>query len=154
PIAMSPFMPSAIPNGGRSGSMHAAHMSGKGFTTWGAGMGLDLNHPGGGTRASLDASKYKGVTFWAMAGAGATTSLRVNFPDKDTDPSGGTCGTKCQDHFGAVLTLSSSWTQQTIQFSDLKQQGWGTAAASFDAKSAYGVEFMVPANTTFDLWID
>lgn len=53
---------------------------------WGAGMGLDLNNPGGdaGTKGVWDGSKFTGMAFHIEPGPGATTIpatyMRVNFP--------------------------------------------------------------------------
>ncbi len=84
--------------------------------------------------------------------------FRVSLPDKDTDLSGGLCSaaagaTECYDHFGAYFSASSTWTQTTVLFSELTQQGWGNLAPTFDAKSIYDVQFGVDAGATFDLWI-
>ena len=150
------FLPSLIPSGGRGSSMHAAHTSGSGFTVWGAGMGFDLNDQGGtSTKQVYDASNFTGFTFWVMAGAGGATSVRFNVPTKATDPLGGLCSpsSKCNDHFGTTVQLTTSWTQVTIKFSSLQQLGWGTVA-TFQASQLYGVEFQFDPNKTFDLWVD
>ena len=156
PAAGSSFLPSLIPDGGRGSSTHAAHTSGSGFTVWGAGMGFDLNDAGGNTtKNTYDASQYTGFTFYVMAGAGGSTTVRFNVPTKATDPVGGICtpSTKCNDHFGETLNLTNSWTQVTVKFSDLAQQGWGTPA-TFQASQMYGVELQFDPNVNFDLWVD
>jgi hypothetical protein len=150
------FLPSLIPNGGRGSSLHAAHTSGSGFTVWGAGMGFDLNDQGGSsTKQTYDASSFTGFTFWVMAGQGGATSVRFNVPTKATDPAGNICtpAAKCNDHFGTTVNLTTSWTQVTVNFSQLQQLGWGTPA-TFQASQLYGVEFQFDPNKTFDLWVD
>jgi hypothetical protein len=150
------FLPSLIPNGGRGSSTHAAHTTGSGFTVWGAGMGFDLNDQGGSsTKQTYDASNFTGFTFWVMAGQGGATTVRFNVPTKATDPAGNLCSpaAKCNDHFGTTVQLTMSWTQVTINFSQLQQLGWGTPA-TFQASQVYGVEFQFDPNKTFDLWVD
>lgn len=153
-----PFEPSALaPTRGESA--FAAHMAGSGFTTWGAGMGFNFNDPGdgkGGTaKLAYDASAYAGIAFWAKAGAGSTTSLRVNISDKDTDPAGAVCpAAKCSDHFGKNLNITTDWALYTLKFADLTQLGWGQAVPKFDPAAVYAVQFQVAKGTTFDIRID
>jgi hypothetical protein len=49
-----PFLPSVI-TPPRGASTYAARMQGAGFTTWGAGMGLNFNDPGDGAGGSAKA---------------------------------------------------------------------------------------------------
>jgi hypothetical protein len=138
--------------GGPMGSSYAARIAGAGFTTWGAGFGVDLNDPGA-MRAPYDASAYAGLTLWAKASV--ATKLRMNLPNKDTDAMGGVCmGKACNDHFGADLDVGTDWTQFTILFTDLKQAGWSMVAVpSFDSHSIYGLQFQV-SSMPFDVWVD
>jgi hypothetical protein len=148
------FIPDTIPNGGRMGSLHAAHTSGMGFTTWGAGMGFDVNNAGM-SKQTYDASMFAGIRFWVMSQSGAM-AVRFNVADKDTDPAGGVCSpmAKCNDHFGSNLSVSSTWQQISVKFSDMKQQGWGQPANAFNPSTMYGVQFQFAPNVTFDLWVD
>jgi len=163
PVPMTPFKDSAItpprPLGDGGTSTMAAMMSGGGFTSYGAGMGFDLENPGGGAaKGTYNASTYSGVTFWAMGSAGGT--VRFNVPDKATDASGGICmgstGTsQCNDHHGHALTLTTSWQQVTFTWAQLTQQGFGYAEASLDTAHLVGMQFQVNSPTgTFDVWID
>jgi hypothetical protein len=156
PAAGGPFTPTAIP-GGRGTSMHAAHTSGSGFTTWGAGMAFDLNNAGGAgaVKGVYDASAYTGLTFWAKIDSGSG-AVRLNVADKDTDPSGGVCSpaAKCNDHYGSNLTLTTTWTEYTIAFSSLTQQGWGEVAPGFNAKQLMAIQFQSGPGVSFDVWID
>src|SRR5579883_952112 len=56
------------------------------FLQWGATVYVGLGAP-------YNASAYKGVSFWAKAGASSSTGVRIAFPDKDTDPAGASCST-------------------------------------------------------------
>ncbi len=55
------------------GSLHVTAM---GFTDWGSAMGVDfvpsvVNDAGAGVKGTYDASKYRGISFWAKAAAGS-----------------------------------------------------------------------------------
>src|SRR5262245_2987136 len=67
-------------------SVYALCVSGKNFTTWGAGTGTDLaptsGGMGAGSKQTYDASKYKGVAFWAKSNSGPV-SVRVSLKDKN-----------------------------------------------------------------------
>jgi hypothetical protein len=157
PLVMTPFTMHA---GGRDGNGYAAATSGSGFTVWGAGMGFNLKDPGDGNNGSAkvtyDASAYSGIAFWAKAGAGSTTALRVNVSDKNTDPAGGVCmpAEKCNDHFGKDIHLTEAWAFYTMNFGDLLQLGWGQASPALDPAHLYAVQFQVAKGVTFDVWLD
>src|SRR5262249_25593922 len=63
PPAGANFIPDLIPGGGQNGSTRAAHTTGSGFTTWGAGMGFDLNN-NGMTKLPYNAGAFTGISFW------------------------------------------------------------------------------------------
>jgi len=147
-------------DGGADGGVdHAAETAGSGFTNWGAGMGFDLNNQGGNSPKqtySVSGCGYTGLQFWARVGATSTTAVRLNVPDKNTDPSGGVCApaSKCNDHFGEALTLSTAWTLVTVHWTDLKQQGWGTPQEpALDTGNLVGVQFQFAPSATFELWV-
>jgi hypothetical protein len=148
--------------GGAGGSAFAARMTGKGFKTWGAGMGLDLNNPGetmggAGLKKPWDASKYKGIAFRARGNA----SIKVAVVVAGVVPTdaGGTCtpstkmGEECDDVHARTVSLSADWKEVEVPFAQLKQGGWGKKVA-FDAGTATGVYFMVGQNVDFDVAID
>jgi len=142
----------------RGASTYAVHTTGSGFTGWGAGMGFNFIGP---KMSTVDASKYKGVTFYAKG----TGSVRVNVLTKATAPEGCVCGSQpkgCFDHFSVLKTLTSGFTQFNINWADLAQQGYG-APATFDPKTLLGMNFQsLNPSTTFpsaspysvDFWID
>jgi hypothetical protein len=94
---------------------------------------------------------YGGVSFWAQG----NTSIRVMLPTTQITPAaeGGSCATNCSDAHGKVLALTGTWTQYTIPFAQLAQEGWG-AMAAFDTSSVLSIQFQVTANAVFDYWID
>lgn len=55
-----------------------------GFSQWGAAMGTDFVPKSAGHKGTYDASEYKGVSFWAKAGA-PLTGVQVSFPDVYSD---------------------------------------------------------------------
>lgn len=151
----------------RCDSMFALCMAGKGFKTWGAGMGTDLGMTAGGgdggtaMKNSYDASMYKGIQFWAKANPGSAVAVRVNFKDVNTAPEGGVCNKaetsgpeSCNDDWGKPLNLTTTWAPYTILWSELRQAGWGKASTAFDSKKAYSIQFQVSQNLDFDLCID
>jgi hypothetical protein len=119
----------------------------------------------------FDISQYKQVTFWTMAGASAgTQSLKVLFPDVNSDPRGGICGVgdagQCYDSWSYPVPgtmLTTSWSQVTINLgTDLVAQNFGHEAAAYDPHHAYGIGFQVGGPNTADsgmivradYWID
>jgi hypothetical protein len=66
------------------------HVKGMGFSMWGAAMGVDWKpRPGDGDggygdKMTYDASKYRGVAFWAKSSA-PLDGVQVSFPDIYTD---------------------------------------------------------------------
>ena len=136
--------------GGPNGSKFAAHVHGKTaksgksiYTTFGFAL---LNPKG-----NYDASKYKGISFWAK-GPG---KVRFRLPDVDTDPAGDKCS-DCYNHFGVDLFLSDKWTRYTVPFERTQMSpGWGDPAPELNRKALFGVEwgFSSP-DTEYDIWID
>jgi hypothetical protein len=136
----------------RTGSMFAANMTGSGFNVYGAGMGFDLNAVSM-KKSAYDASMFTGISFYAMAGAGGTQSVRINVLDKNTAPEGGVC-TKCDDHFGTNITLTEEWQQFTLKFNELKQQNFGDPQPAVTPSALYAIQIQVGTKVTFDVWID
>jgi hypothetical protein len=112
-----------------------------------------------GIGGPYDASKYDGISFWAKIDSGSSSGLRIAFPDKDTQPDGGLCqatipGDSCWDHYGKRIDLSTTWTKYQVSFNELTQFGWGRAGSGFDRSTIYEVQFQLPQNATFGVWID
>lgn len=106
--------------GGPNGGKYMAQMTGKMATSGKSlyvGMGLNFLNPKG----PYDASKYKGVSFWAK-GPG---KVRFEALDVNTTPEGDRCK-DCYNHCGVDLFLSDQWTRYTIPFDRMAQSpGWG-----------------------------
>jgi hypothetical protein len=132
---------------------------------------------------AVDISQYTGIQFYALQGTADTAyAHEVKFPEKDTDPHGGTCNTpdggtaSCYNHWMAPILFGASpgtWNLNTVHYSadatksDLNLEiGWGVvpAPAAFDPTTAYGVNFQAKGpqegpdagGTTeqVDFWID
>ena len=144
----------SMSEGGAKGTKYAARMQGTvgGGDLVYVGMGFNFVDPKG----QYDASKYKGVSFWAKKGPGSVANVRLKVPDVATEPDGKICS-DCYNDFGADLTLSEEWQQFTIPFSAMKQmKGWGSPhPAAIDATKLYGMQFQVnEKGGKFDIWVD
>lgn len=69
-----------------SSPLGSLHVQATGFKIWGAATGTNFVPllADGVTKGTYDATKYKGVSFWAMATA-PLTGVQVSFPDVWTD---------------------------------------------------------------------
>ena len=81
-----------------------------------SGMGLNLTDP----KDTYDASKYKGVSFYAKRGPNSSSKVRFKIPDVNTDPDGGQC-TNCYIDFGLDMKLTEEWLKFRIRFFKLMQ---------------------------------
>ncbi len=140
--------------GGANGTKYAAHMSGTvgGGNAVYVGMGFNFVDPKG----QYDASKYKGVKFWAKKGPGSADKVKLKVPDKATDPDGKICK-ECFNDFGMDLTLRDEWTEYVIPFSSMKQdKTWGSPHPDgVDPATIYGMQFQFnQTGQPFDMWLD
>jgi hypothetical protein len=146
-----------------------AHISGSGFNGkaagcgWtGAGLGVNFTT----ATCPYDASAYTGIQFYAKSSS--STAVRFGVPIVATkarnESGGGTCcsggdptnANGCDNHFGADITLTSSWTAYSYTWSQLKQPNWGILQ-NFDSHALLGLQWQVSesaANSGFDVWID
>jgi hypothetical protein len=155
PPSDSPFVMSPLPQP-RGSSKISVRTNGSGFSTWGAAVGVVLKIDAAKQPVFYDASAYKGITFWAKIGDNSTTSLRVDFPDKNTFATGGVCqGMQCNDHFGqSISSLGAAWKQFSIAFSELKQSSFGQQQPALDAAHLAGIQFEFGKDATFYVLID
>lgn len=157
PPAKTAGFPMAALDPPRGDSHFAAETTGSGFTTWGAGIGFDLNNDGT-TKHPYDASAYRGIAFWAKAGPDGIGAVRVNVQDVQTAPEGGVCdktATKgCNDHRGSNISLTKDWKQFTLPFDKMKQIGFGMAYPDFKTDQLFAIQFQVGANVKFDFYLD
>jgi endoglucanase len=116
-----------------------------------AGMGLNMTDP----KDMYDATKYKGVSFYAKRGPGTTNTVRVKMPDVNTDPDGQTCG-NCYNDFGVDIKLTEEWQKYTIPFKKLKQEaGWGSPRpGGLAVDKVFALQFQVKQPGAYDVWVD
>jgi endoglucanase len=144
--------------GGANNSKFAANMKGKiGKADQPpdylfAGMGINFQDP----KAPYDASKYKGISFWAKKGAGTSGKIRLKVPDVNTDPEGKACK-ECFNDFGSDLNLTETWTKYTIPFGDMTQlPGWGSPSpGAITPAKLFGLQFQInQPGASYDVSID
>ena len=158
---LSPFTISLVAGEpSHPGSASALHLSAKGFTDWGVGVGADLVNLAA-KKVAYDVSAYSGIHFYAKVGSGTQSTLKLLVPTTFSDAQGGKCSDastdkRCSDHlFCSVPGLGSTWAEYTCRFADLVQQGFGLPQAGLDPASVYSVQFTVSTKVlAADLWID
>jgi hypothetical protein len=140
------------------------HTTGAQFTSWGAGIGFDLNHPGAAPRQPYDAGQYTGIVFWARSPHPAPVpALHVRILEPATVPiaEGGTCevsdaGLACGDSHSASVTLTDQWQLYQLAFTAFHQVGWGVqvSPSGLDPSALLAVQLAVENTPDFDYWID
>jgi endoglucanase len=140
--------------GGANGSAYALRVTGSiaQASIVYAGMGMNFVDPKG----PYDASKYKGISFWAKKSPGTTRHVRLKVPDKNTDPDGKVCSA-CFNDFGFDLKLADEWTQYVIPFDRMSQlPAWGSPhTGGIDSNELYAIQFQVnDKGQKYDVWVD
>jgi|GEM_PF-3845668 len=100
---------------GPDGSSKCAHITGTVTTTFPdgfLGMGTDLKNP----NKPVDIRQYDGIEFWAR---GDGKPYRMKFRATATSD---------YDDYGYNFEPGDQWQHYTIDFSQLKQEGWGQQA--------------------------
>ncbi len=144
----------SMSSGGLHGSKYAANAHGHvtdGEIVFG-GVGVNFVDPMG----LYDASKYKGIAFWAKKGPGSYGQVRFNVPDVSTHKAGGICR-DCFNDFGADITLTESWQHFVFPWRKLKQQpDWGAPRPhAIKPDRLFGLQWQVSQpDADFDIWID
>jgi hypothetical protein len=131
------------------GSTHAMHIWGRGFTR--EGVSLDVWFSEMKPLKSFDACRYKGIAFYGRAEGGTDGHLRLKVSSHGTEEGHG-CAV-CRDRYRVALLLTNTWAQFFVDFSELKQEGWGDPV-EFDRSRLYGLEFATRQTAQFDMWID
>lgn len=143
----------------RGADSHKAMLTtGKDFSIWGSGVGVDLNNTGSGQNDKdvYDAAErgYTGLTFWARAES--TLMISLVLPDGDTDAAGKIC-TTCDHHYFKAFQIGTSWTRYTVSFADdFKEPEPGTLPkpGPFDPSRLVSVQFRIGPGANYSLWID
>ena len=139
----------------RCQSLYDIHIRAEGLADWGGGVGMKL------VDRPKDASRFDGVAFWARKGASSFPALRLNVSDVHTHEDGGICDPKapdkdpkrCGDAFGSYVSLSESWQLFALDFSEMRQGGWGMRAPNFDLTRLYALSFQYQAGN-WDIFVD
>jgi endoglucanase len=144
----------AMSRGGVNGSKFAANAKGRvGSAEHAHGaLGVNFVDPLG----PYDASKYKGIVFWAKKGPDSTGRVRFRIPDVATHKAGGVC-TDCYNDFGADIVLSEVWQQYAFTWRKLKQEPiWGMPRPhAIKPAKLFGLQWQVSQRgASFDIWID
>jgi hypothetical protein len=108
----------------------ALHITGTGYTTWGASFDAQLMD----SVAEIDLSGYTGVAFWARSNSSNQLKIGIS----DGDDSNGTTPIESTPIF-----LGQEWEQHLIPF-----------PGSANMSQAKVLHFVVVASATFDLWLD
>jgi len=143
--------------GSTTSAKFAATTSGPAFTKYGAGMGFDFNNKASKS-CPYDASAYTGIKFWAKGNTGNMAGMMLKAMIKipattPTTADSGTCAATCEDHFNVKAALTSTWTQFSLPFATITQDGFGTKT-TFDKAHILAVQFQVAQNVKFDFSID
>jgi hypothetical protein len=155
---MNPFTIMQVA-GGAVGTAHSGHYAGMGAittTNGGYGVGTIYNtaiDPTAGVYC-VDISAFDGISFWAKsATAGSTVSVNFVLPSTNAvstnsmgQQSGGDCvptTSTCYNHPRATITLTASWAQYAVKFSDagggsakvqnvIQELGWLSPDSNWD----------------------
>lgn len=136
---------------GNNGSKHAARMSGQMASSAPnvypyAGVAFKIADHG-----AYDASRYKGISFWAKGPA----HVRFELPDAYTSPEGGYCK-DCYNDFSMDLMLTDKWERYIILFEWLSQRsGWGDPRPGVAPEAIYAMEWEYSTpDRSFEVWLD
>lgn len=149
------------------------HTKAAGFADWGAAISTDLMAKSGGAKGTYDASKYRGISFWAKASA-PIDGVKVSFPDiytdggadpRTIDPSAAPCvfesGSRrnCSPYlvkfgdsdFPAYKDhrIDTAWKRFDILFADTQQDffnpGFHTAEDKLDTRHLTSINLQISA---------
>jgi endoglucanase len=138
---------------GAAGSKRAARIAGHtadGKNVW-AGMGFSFANP----KLPYDASKYRGIAFYARHAKGSTPVVKVRLSDTNTDPVGGKCK-ECWNDFGTQLVLTPEWKRYVLLFDEIAQEpGWGEQKEAVASGELLELKWQIGTrNVDYDIWVD
>jgi hypothetical protein len=141
--------------GGPGGSLMSARLQASGYTSYGASIGVGLQHVEGGLRCPVNASDYRGIRFDAR-GPGVINVI-LDVPGTVPFEYGGSCDPEsesCWDGHVTQVVLSDGFRRYELEWSSFAQTGWGKVVA-FDSATILGLAFAVaPANLPIDFEVD
>lgn len=125
-----------------------AHVSGSGFSDWGAGLSAYFR--------SVDLTAFD--SFRLRAKGTGTIIVELATPATSPEAEGGTCvGTGCFGHFATNIQLGPDYRDYDISFATLAQPGWAQPAQlALDGVISLNLVAKGSAATpaALDLWID
>jgi hypothetical protein len=131
------------------------HITGDGFTAWGQGTNTAIG--------CVDVSAFSGVSFWAKATSTDTVLFKVEIPEQgnvNDNPNEGDCtpdeasNVFCYDHPHAALNLTEEWTQYSIPFSSLTQNGTPNPWTGVIVALQWAFEGSLTTGSQHDVWLD
>jgi hypothetical protein len=158
---------------GAFGGFLTLHALWAGCSTWGAGIGADINTPVvpdgeiyTGPKVPYDLSRFGGIRFFARGEPNTDTHLRFKLPMRATTAiqNGGTCddivvgADRCGDDWGLQFDLpaNGTWKEYVVRFSGVAfmQEGWG-AAVPWNPSDVTGIQIQsANKGEPYDFWID
>jgi hypothetical protein len=138
-----------LPVAGGVDSNFALHLSGTGFTNWGANVTFELR----AGSAPYDASVHRGLEFWAR-GSG---ELHVILSQRNLAPTH-VCSTclavsgECGQFYSASVSLSSQWSKIILDWSAFTAPV--LLLTPFGPDQLMTVQFESPAPAPVDFWLD
>jgi hypothetical protein len=136
--------------GGGDGGPRAMHLSGSGFSQWGAGLSLELRDHG----TTYDASTYHGMRILAR---GAGGPLRLIFTQANLTL-GHPCAActegnpECGLFYSTEIPLTNNWVEHLVTWASLTHEFQG--GTPFGADQLLSIQVEAPAGAPFDFWID
>lgn len=141
----------------RGSSHFAARLAGRGFTAWGAQLGVNLRSPA----AAYDASGACSLRFVAK-GSGVGWSVLVS--DRLSSPHGGVCELEatdptlsCYDHPGQSFAPSADWQTYDVRLDELHPfKGFSGSDRLLEKQSVFDIvfNFESPNGAAFELLVD
>jgi hypothetical protein len=153
PTAPGVPIPTSLIPGGRGASTRALHTYGKGFSGWGAGVGLDLAFDGV-SYGTYDASEFDGIRFWARSDTPQRLQVRIGTRSTKVAEYGGTCPREpCSPH-AREFDVGVNWVELSLPFNDIAQLGAHSVEADFLRDELTHLQFIPQRLQPFDFWID
>jgi hypothetical protein len=135
-----------------SGNAYAIDLTTGVHSDYGSGLGVILAD-NAGTQEPFDATGYDGFEFWARSGTPG--SVRVSFPDQNSDPLGGVCnqaGGICNQYWGTDLNLDATWRLYRVHWDELYTSS--SANEPFAPRGLYRAQFSVGTGTSLEFSVD
>jgi hypothetical protein len=138
----------------REASARAMHTYGSGFSSWGAGIGLDFAFDGA-TYSTHAAGHYDGIVFYARSSAPLEIDVRISSQQTALAQYGGTCEREpCAPH-SRRFAVEQEWGAYRVTFNDIPRGFSSVHPADFMRGALLNLQFMpADAVSPFDFWID